>query len=579
MTSRAPCRWFLLKKGVAIGTLVVWRRKRCRSQRRVSSRCSSSWDYPPLGVWAKIVAEKFKVVYEMSELIGRVLGNYHILEQIGRGGMASVYKAQDLTEERTVAIKVLSPQLAIDSNFKTRFEREAEVLRGLEHPNIVPILDYGEEGGLIYIVMPFMEVGTLSDFMETGYLNLEQSAKIIDQITSALQYAHDAGVIHRDVKPSNILIDEDGNAWLSDFGFAYVHDASLSLTGSALIGTPAYMAPEIVSGKSVTPASDQYSLAVVLYNLSTGCLPYDAETPMAIALSHVNQPLPRPREVNPDVPRSIEAVLLRALAKNPSLRFESIADFNRAFQEAVELERDRAEKLEEGSLFDRTLVMIDGIQAEAKDLITRTSKLRRYIAIVAILLLIVFPAAAAMDLLGFFPERVGAEQVANTEDLRATINALYTANIPKTGTVWPPGHVETVVAETLSLMQTMEAATDAAGTYSAFLTKTALWEETARSIMTITPSETPEPTSTYWYYFSPTPTRSWVRSPTVSPTPTVTKTPRPTHAKPTKKNPTSTDTPPPTETSIPPTATEVPQLPTSVPPTATSISPTPSATP
>ncbi len=505
----------------------------------------------------------------MSELIGRVLGNYHILEQIGHGGMSTVYKAHDLTTEQAVAIKVLSPQLAMEPNFRTRFEREAQVLQGLDHPNIVPILDYGEEGGLAYIVMPYIEVGTLSDYLDNGYLTIEQIARIIDQVTSALQYAHDVGVIHRDVKPSNILIDEDGNAWLSDFGFAYVHDATLSLTGSALIGTPAYIAPEIVSGKPVIPASDQYSLAVVVYNLTTGCLPYEAETPMAIALSHVNEPLPRPRKVNPDVPRSIEAVLLRALAKNPSLRFESIADFNRAFQEAVELEHDRAEKREEGSFFDRTLVIIDGMQAEVKDVIGRTRPFRRSFAIVFVLLLILFPAAAAADLLGFFPETTGAEQLVHTKDLRATINALYTINVPKTGTPWIPGQVETVVAETLSILKTIGAATDAVETQSALMTKTAFWEETTQPEMTITPSETPVPTFGPWIYYSPTPTRSWVQNPTASatlsvtpsntPEPTFTsrptKTPRPTHTARPTKTPKLTATPPPTWTSVPSTAT------------------------
>jgi hypothetical protein len=209
--------------------------------------------------------------------------------------------------------------------------------------------------------------------------------------------------------------------------------------------------------------------------------------------------------------------------------------------------------------------MIDGMQEDVKDAFKRAKQIRRSFAIGVMLLLIVFPAAAALDLLGFFPERAGAEQLANTEDLRATIDALHTANVPKTGTAWSPGQVETVVAETLSLLQTMEAATNAVETHSSAMTETAFWEETTQPDMTITPTETPEPTSTYWYYFSPTPTRSWVRSPTASPTSTLTRTPRPTHAKPTKKKPTSTDPPPPTVTSIPPTATSTPLAPSATP--------------
>ncbi|MEE8568319.1 MAG: serine/threonine-protein kinase, partial [Anaerolineales bacterium] len=272
----------------------------------------------------------------MPDLIGKAVGCYTVLEQIGRGGMATVYKALNRNDGQTVAIKVLTPQLAMEENFRARFRREARVLRKFKHPNIVPVLDYGEANGLVYLVMPFMQVGTLRDRMLSGELRVQEAASIVNQIASALQYAHDARVIHRDVKPSNILIDENGNAWLSDFGFAHVSDSSLSLTGSALIGTPAYISPEQINGSKITHLSDQYSLGVLLYHLSTGRLPYDADTPIAIAIKHATEPLPRPRSVNPNLPDAVEAILIKALAKDPAQRFNSVAEFNDAFQAALQ---------------------------------------------------------------------------------------------------------------------------------------------------------------------------------------------------------------------------------------------------
>jgi serine/threonine-protein kinase len=268
----------------------------------------------------------------MPELIGETLGNYSILDEIGRGGMADVFKALDIESGETVAVKILSPQLNLDSKIKARFTREAKVLSGLQHPNIVPILDFGESNGMIYIVMPFMEVGTLHDRMLVGRLRLRDCAVIIDQVAAALQHAHEAGVVHRDVKPSNILFDSDGNAWLSDFGFAHVTDASLSLTGSALIGTPAYISPEQINGNKINHLSDQYSLAILLYQMCTGSLPFNADTPLAIIIKHATEPLPRPRMVNPRIPDIIEAVLIKALAKDPDQRYSSVVEFNDAFR-------------------------------------------------------------------------------------------------------------------------------------------------------------------------------------------------------------------------------------------------------
>src|SRR3972149_6251314 len=271
----------------------------------------------------------------MLGLVGRTISHYHILDQIGQGGMSSVFRAADLTTDRQVAIKILSPYIAHEARFQARFEREIKLLSRLQHPNIIPILDFGEAEGLAFIVMPYITTGTLLDRLDRGPLDPRQGGRIVDQMASALMLAHQNGVIHRDVKPSNVLIDENGNALLSDFSFARPQDASQNLTGSALIGTPAYMSPEQCRGGAADPRSDQYSFAVMLFQITTGQLPFEGETPMAVAIKHVNTPLPRPREVNPNLPEGIERVLIRALAKDSALRFGSIDGLNQAFQAAL----------------------------------------------------------------------------------------------------------------------------------------------------------------------------------------------------------------------------------------------------
>lgn len=267
-------------------------------------------------------------------LIGRTVGIYRVVEQVGRGGMTVVYRALD-HNGRAVAVKVLAPYVAQQEQFRARFQREIRVLQELRHENIVPILDFGELDGQGYIAMPFYPAGTLADRLRAGALTPTEAMRILDQVSAALQRAHDAGVVHRDVKPSNILLDEKGDAYLSDFGFAQVGDASISLTGSALIGTPAFISPEQGRGLEVTPKSDQYSLGVVLYQLATGRLPFEGDTPMGLIIKHVNEPLPRPRFYSPNLPDAVEAVLVKALAKDPAHRFSTVAAFNAAFQESM----------------------------------------------------------------------------------------------------------------------------------------------------------------------------------------------------------------------------------------------------
>ena len=264
----------------------------------------------------------------MDGMIGRSLGKYQIIEPLGEGGMATVYKAFDPSLERYVAIKIIRAVNQIDSDFLIRFQREARALAKLDHPYILKVLDYGEENGLPYLVMPYVAHGTLKQYTRTR-LPYEKAIEIIIPIAEALSYAHKRKIIHRDIKPANILFGESGEPILSDFGIAKMLDASeqTQLTGTGLgIGTPAYMAPEQWNGVA-DDRTDIYALGIVLYELITGRCPFQADTPAAILIKQVQDPLPRPKTFTPDLPESVEALLFKALAKDPASRFESMQDF------------------------------------------------------------------------------------------------------------------------------------------------------------------------------------------------------------------------------------------------------------
>jgi serine/threonine protein kinase len=370
--------------------------------------------------------------------------------------MASVYKAQDLANNRVVALKVLTPQLAILPNFKSRFEREARVLKGLKHPNIVPILAFGEDQGFLYIVMPYMDHGSMTERLKSGSLTVKEGARIIGHVASALQYAHEAGVIHRDVKPSNILMDEQGNVWLSDFGFAHVRDSTISLTGSAVIGTPAFMAPEQIRGEGVTTATDIYSLGVVLYQISTGKLPYDAETPIAIAVKHATESLPRPRSVNPNLPDKVEMVLIKALAKDPKDRFRSVAEFNDAFQEALlEAVDPSTGRLRPNAITPGPVTLELDTAAMQKFAPKQPSRVRRYALLALLLLLLATPLSiwAVSNLTGRSPTAAAMAAGTATQDLVGTINALHTQVSGSPGTPLSDEARETTVAGTLTSLK------------------------------------------------------------------------------------------------------------------------------
>jgi len=273
----------------------------------------------------------------MEDLTGRQFGPYHITAPLGAGGMAAVYKAYQPSVDRYVAIKVLPQHFAKDQQFVQRFEREAKVLAKLQHPNILPVHDYGQTDGYTYLVMSFVESGDLSELMQGKKLPLPEIGRIISQVGDALDYAHAQGVIHRDIKPSNILVDQRGNCLLTDFGLAkMVAGTSEKLTATGfVVGTPAYMAPEQGMGEPADGRSDIYALGIILYELMTGQVPFRAETPIAIVMKHIHDPLISPRNFQEDITEPVERVILKALAKDPADRFATAGDMVNAFQAAI----------------------------------------------------------------------------------------------------------------------------------------------------------------------------------------------------------------------------------------------------
>lgn len=274
----------------------------------------------------------------MSFNIGENIGPYRIIEQLGQGGMATVYKAYHAALDRYVALKVLHAAFHDDQTFTARFQREARVVARLEHPNIVPIYDYSEHEARPYLVMKYIEGDTLKARLNKGPLSSHEIEQVVDSVGFALAYAHQQGILHRDIKPSNVLIANDGVMYLADFGLARIASAGEStLSSDSIMGTPQYISPEQAMGKKDLDAgTDIYSFAVMLYEMVVGQVPFSADTPFSIIHDHIYTPLPLPMDVNPKVPEPVQRVLLKALAKNRLDRYESVEDMIAAFKEAWE---------------------------------------------------------------------------------------------------------------------------------------------------------------------------------------------------------------------------------------------------
>jgi serine/threonine protein kinase/SH3-like domain-containing protein len=278
----------------------------------------------------------------IEALTGQQFGQYHITELLGIGGMSAVYKAHQESLMRDVALKVLPPSFASQANTLERFLREARTAAALEHAHIVPVYDYGNYGGLSFVVMRILNGGSLAERLTYTAENnlplpaLHEVAEVLKRLANALDYAHSRGVIHRDIKANNVMFDEQGSPYLVDFGIAKLTHAANSLTGTGVaMGTPLYMSPEQWRGESVTPAADQYAMGVTTYAMVTGHLPFEAPTPYALMHKHLNEQPPPPKNWRADLPDSVRNVIEQAMAKKPNNRFPSAKDFALAFEEAV----------------------------------------------------------------------------------------------------------------------------------------------------------------------------------------------------------------------------------------------------
>lgn len=437
---------------------------------------------------------------------------YELLREIARGGMATVYLARVKGTGQEVVIKMLPRQFTHDTRFRGRFEREAKIMAQLQHPAIVPIYDYGQKNETPYLVMRHMAGGRLSDRIAQGALSVDEAVDILRPIAAALDYAHAQGIVHRDIKPGNILFDEQGNAHLTDFGIVQLAEATHSFTGSAVVGTAAYMSPEQVKGgQKIDGRSDIYALGIVLYEMLSGRAPYMGDTPTQQMMKHVLEPVPRIREVSPDAPPEVEAILMKALAKDPAERYATAGALVEALatraapahvavptvygqQPATAMQRDEYEPLPAGPAKRRQpLGYLAGIGG------------------IVFLMLLLGGGGAAAYFMG-----LGPFAPAPTATTAATAVAEVTATETPAPTATEVAAVVTVETPTsLPTVTPLPTETN---------TPTPTPTDTPSPTPTDTPTYTPVPPTPTWTPVPPTPT--W--TPTWTPTPTNTPTPTPT---------------------------------------------------
>lgn len=463
----------------------------------------------------------------MEDLTGKQLGQYQIVAPLGEGGMAAVYRAYQPSMERYVALKILPRALAGDPNFVARFRREARTIAQLQHPNILPVYDFNEFDGYTFIVMPLVKGGSLAELMRRKRLPLARSVSIVSQIGAALDYAHSHGILHRDIKPGNVLLDEQGTCLLSDFGLAKIVEGNTQFTATgAVLGTPDYMSPEQGRGAAIDARSDIYALGIILFELVTGRVPFRAETPIGVIVKHIQDPLPLPRSLNPTLPEPIEAVILKALAKNPEDRYATAGAM-------VDALRQAALAVSAGATAQFTAspptLTTGAVNSRAR------ASTGRWLALAALSLLIVAGGAVTMLLrqsgAGFAPPvtvqpapyGVALPGAGVDETATASVTPTASATPSATGTATPTP----TQTSTPTPIPTPTASSTPTPTEAATATATAPASPTA----TLAPTATARPTST------PT------RAPTRTPTPTRTNTPTPTAIPTATATPTATPCP------------------------------------
>jgi eukaryotic-like serine/threonine-protein kinase len=502
----------------------------------------------------------------MAGLDGQQLGQYRILSVLGEGGMATVYRARQDSVNRDVAIKVIESKLARNPEFLKRFRREAETVAALDHPHIVKVFDYGQSGDLVYLVMQLLAGGSLADLLRKGPMPLNLASRLFDQIADALDYAHEQGVIHRDLKPGNVLLDSRNNGHLTDFGIAKLlvgENTALTQTGMVM-GTPAYMSPEQWQGKSLDAHSDIYTLGIILFEMLTGRVPFQADTPFAMMHMHIYETPPPVRTLRSDTPDAVGMVVEKALAKKPEDRFSSAGEMAEAFKAALQNVPPAVKPktpAEPELKHEYTPTVAEKITAPVP-----ATKPRNWVPLLALLGVLVIGGAAVIGLLSRSnrtPTPTGTPTV-NLTKLVANLTAAagsWTPTPTKTPSVTPSpfdpraNAIATNNAEatrtathfTLTPTMTLTPTVDLNATVNAERTK--LFEEqqaanatataiieasytrtlTSTSTATFTPTSTPSltltPTSTATSTSTPTATATFTPTPTPSSTPTSTVTP------------------------------------------------------
>jgi serine/threonine-protein kinase len=472
----------------------------------------------------------------MENLIGQRIGQYDIIALMGEGGMASVYRAEQMSDGREVALKVIRNHLNHNDEFTERFKREAHTLTVLSHPHIIKVFDYGQQDRTVYLAMELLTGGNLAALIQNGQLMTHLALRVFDQIASALNHAHEHGIIHRDLKSNNVLLDSAGNAYLTDFGIARLmtDNATLTQTGFA-VGTPAYMAPEMWTGADLDARVDIYALGVLLFEMLTGTLPFTGDAVAHIMHKHIYTPAPSVCQQNPRLPTALDWVIAKALAKKPGDRFLTVEEFASAVNAAF-AGKDFPERAPSTLMLDMSDVSAASDKSERVDPVSSiTGRYRRRLRAIAAFILFVILTGSIL-LFGM---------------------PVLSGGILPTGSALP---------------ELAESAVTSTPTFT--LTASPTRTHTA----TVTPSPTPSRTPTYTATatMTPTPTRTFVRrftrTATKIPAQSTATNQAPGSSPPDGNpggNPRPTDEPPrspaPTANVVPPINVVVPTLPVSLP--------------